>query len=113
MGKAMPKVWIHVQGSMRSPSPSCKEERPMRPLVLSQNLRAFRTRLARMQPRVRLTRLKYSTADEDISELRDSRAQEYYQDGWKDEEDERDRHLNRGLLGQLLSPLPASDAHLF
>lgn len=113
MGKAMPKVWIQVQGSMRSPSPSSKEERPMRPLALPQNLRAFRIRLARMQPRVRLTRLKYSTGDEDVSEFRDSRAQEHYQDGWKDEEGERDHHLNRGLLGQLLGPLPASDAHLF
>ena len=113
MGKAMPKVWIQVQGSMRRPSPSSKEERPMRPLALSQNLRVLRTRLARMQPRVRLTRLKYSTGDEDISEFRDSGTQEYYQDGWEDEEDERDRYLNRGLLGQLLSPLPASDAHLF
>ncbi len=113
MGKAMPKVWIQVQGSMRSPSPSSKEERPMRPLALSQNRWAFRTRLARMQPRVRLTRLEYSTADEDVSEFRDSRAQEYHQDGWEDEEGKRDHHLNRGLLGQLLSPLPASDAHLF
>ena len=113
MGKAIPKVWIQVQGSMRSPSPSSKEERPMRPFALSQNRRAFRTRLARMQPRVRLTRLEYSTVDEDVSESRDSRTQKYYQDGWEDEEDERDRYLNRGLLGQLLSPLPASDAHLF
>jgi hypothetical protein len=113
MGKAIPKVWIQVQGSMRRPSPSSREERPMRPFALCQNLRAFWTRLARVQPRVRLTRLKYSTADEGVSEFRDSRAQEYYQDGWEDEEDERDRHFNRGLLGQLLSPLPASDAHLF
>lgn len=113
MGKAMPKVWIQLHGSMRSPSPSSREERPMRPLALSQKFWAFRTRLARVQPRVRLTRLKYSTADEDISEFRDSRPQDHYQDGGEDEEDERDHHLNRGLLGQLLSPLPASDAHLF
>jgi len=113
MGKAMPKVWIQLQGSMKSPSPSPREERPMRPLALSQNRRAFWTRLARMQLRVRLTRLKYSTGDEGVSEFRDSRAQEYYQDGWEDEEGEREQHLNRGLLGQLLSPLSPSYAHLF
>lgn len=99
MRKAIPKVWTQLQGSMRSPSPSSKGERPIRPLALSQNLRAFRTRLARMQPRVRLTRLKNSTGDEDVSEFRDGRAQEYYKDGWEDEEGERDHHLNRGLVG--------------
>jgi len=50
MGKRMKKVWIDVQGSIRSASPSCSDARPSKPRIRAIGVAARSTRLARTAP---------------------------------------------------------------